>query len=84
MSDSTITAMASAVGERADVQRWVRRLQKLAATMPPDVWVFVASGTPTVLAKDERGGRIETRDGSVHRGAIIASARGGTWDGGDW
>lgn len=52
--------------------------------MPEDVWVFVGSGTPIVLAKGENGECFEEPDGGNHRDAVIATANGGLWDGGDW
>lgn len=79
-----IKARAEEVGERQDVRRWIKRLQKLSREMPKDVWVFVASGTPTVLATDEDGEHFGDRGGGVHRDAIITTASGGNWDGGDW
>lgn len=83
-SRDEVKARAEEVGERPDVRRWIRRLQKLSREMPKDVWVFVASGTPTVLATGEDGMHVEDRGGSVHRDAVITTAAGGNWDGGDW
>jgi predicted aspartyl protease len=73
------------VGARRDVQLWIKRFQRLAKEMPADVWVFVASGTPTVLATDENGHHIDRgRNNGVDQDAIIDTAIGGNWDGGDW
>ena len=69
--------------ERDDVKRWLRRLAAVARTMPPDVWVYVASGTVTVMAHDEHGDRARDRDG-FDRDAVITQVSGGSWDGGDW
>ena len=54
--------------------------------MPPEVWVYVAAGTPIVMACDEVGRPIERDDGrdGMDQGAVITSLSGGHWDGGDW
>lgn len=75
---------AEVVGDRPDVQRWIKRFEKLAREMPPDVWVFVASGTPAVLARGEDGRDIDNGSGGVDQGAVIDTIAGGNWDGGDW
>ncbi len=76
---------AADVGERPDVQRWIRRFRKVAQDMPADVWVFVASGTPCVMATDENGEHIQGPRGRGNdQDAIITSVRGGSWDGGDF
>lgn len=77
---------AKLVRERPEVKRWMKRFQALAASMPPDVWVFVASGTPTVHALDEDGQRYEATTGGVDRRAEIGAVPcgDGRWDGGDY
>jgi hypothetical protein len=75
---------AAVVGGREDVRRWIKRLRKLAREMPPDVWVFVASGTPTVLATDESGCPFYKASMGADADAVISTTSGGRWDGGDW
>jgi hypothetical protein len=77
---------AAAVGELPHVRAWVRRFRRLAKDMPPEVWVYVAAGTPIVMACDEVGRPIERDDGrdGMDQGAVITSLSGGHWDGGDW
>lgn len=66
------------------VKAWIKRFQQLAKDMPPEVWVFVASGVPCVMAQDEEGRNFMRGDG-MDPDATIESFRGsGSWDGGDW
>jgi hypothetical protein len=79
---------AAQVGAMPHVKAWVKRFQKLAAEMPPEVWVFVASGTPVVLALDEDGHEYETGPsysrGNDQAASIKGNIVGGRWDGGDF
>ncbi|MDP3219776.1 MAG: hypothetical protein Q8S73_37085 [Deltaproteobacteria bacterium] len=82
----------SAAKERAEevaamphVQRWVKRLRKLCADMPPEVWVFSESGSPHVMAYAPDGDPYEDGDGGADQDSIVASPSGrGRWDGGGW
>lgn len=74
----------ASIEDRPDVQKWIARFLRVARDMPEDVWVFVASGTPTVMARNESGDRAKTRGGGVDRRYIIGAVAGGSWDGGDW
>jgi hypothetical protein len=86
---SVAAQRAKHLGSQKEIRDWVRRFRDLAQTMPKDVWVFVASGTPNVMAKGEDG-RIFERgggrpgDAGVEQDAVITSVSGGRWDGGDW
>lgn len=68
------------------VQRWLKRFRSVAQDMPPEVWVYVAAGTPTVMANGENNRPIESgrRIDAMDRDATITLVRGGHWDGGDW
>ena len=82
---TSIKDRAEEVGERPDVKRWIKRFERLAKAMPPDVWVFVASGTPTIMARDEAGERFKHELGrGHHQDAVVSAVNGGEWDGGDW
>ena len=83
MKAKTASERAAEVGDRPDVKAWIAKFQKLASTMPKDVWVFVASGTPCVVANDADGNPIE-RGSRSDQDALIATIYGGQWDGGDW
>lgn len=67
------------------IHDWVRRFRQLAKEMPPEVWVYVASSTPHVMAYDANGRMFEhPKHDGTDQGAIVATVRGGRWDGGDW
>jgi len=67
------------------IRNWVRRFRKLAEQMPPEVWVYVASGSVHVMACDEKGRPYEKEHGDgTSQDGIVESVRGGHWDGGDW
>lgn len=74
---------AESIGARPDVVRWVRRLQRCAKDMPADVWMYIASGTPTVMATGPKGEHVDDEHGK-DRDGIIDTVEGGSWDGGDW
>ena len=68
------------------VKAWINRFKKLSKEMPPEVWVYVAAGTPHIMAVDPTTKRMFERpkqDGS-DPDAIIDRTSGGHWDGGDW
>lgn len=83
---SQATERAEIVGELPHVQKWIKKMQKLAKEMPPEVWVYVASGTPHIMALDEKGKLFERSNGGMDSDAIVAtlSRSKGHWDGGDW
>lgn len=73
------------------VQRWVKRLRKLAKDMPPEVWVFCESGNPHVMARRPEGGVYEVEhDNIMKRGrmdpdGVVELVRTSLrWDGGGW
>lgn len=70
---------------RADrkTMRWVRRFLECAKAMPDTVMVFVAAGTPCVLALKSDGDSFDKARGYDQR-AVIADSQNGKWDGGDW
>lgn len=71
---------ADALSYRADVRRWMRRLERVAADMPDGVRVFIASGSITVMDECDEG----THGGAVERNRhIVGTVPGGGWDGGD-
>jgi hypothetical protein len=79
------TSRARQVGELPHIKAWVRRFERLAKSMPPEVLVFVASGKPCVLALSKSGERYMAHDfGGYSQDAKVASVAGGLWDGGDW
>jgi len=85
----TAAERAKEVAQDPEIKAWIRRFKKLAAEMPKSIWVYVASGTPHVMAFSEEsqdtGTQIyENPDGGMTQEAVIASVRGGSWDGGDW
>lgn len=76
---------AEIVGARPDVRKWLRAFDRLCASMPPDLQVYVAGGTPTVMVADRSGRSYEAEEGGRDRRAILHTPpkyRG--WDGGDW
>ncbi len=75
---------AEAVAELPHVKKWMREFEALAKKMPPEVWVYVASGTPWVMALNEHGKFFETPASGSDPDACIESFRHGHWDGGDW
>lgn len=86
-------ARAEELRERPDVQRWIKRLKRLANDMPEDVSVYCESGAPFVMAlaptRDKRGGLgYETETGGVDQDSVIEAIpqgrNGGGWDGGGW
>lgn len=74
------------LSSRADVKKWIKRFEALAKAMPKDVWVYVASGSPTLMAYGPNGEMYESGGGGgVDQRAVISMGRiGGSWDGGDW
>jgi len=77
---------AEVVGNLPHVRAWVKRFKKLSKEMPPEVWVYVAASTPTVMALREDDGKwfqSPVSDGA-DADAIVDRASGGHWDGGDW
>lgn len=66
------------------MQRWVRRFRRLCREKPASVGVFVAAGTPTVVAMAEDGGFCLDREGGHDRDGIIEGIVAPGWDGGDW
>ncbi len=68
------------------VREWIGRLAELARDMPPEVHVFVASGTVCVVATDGDGGIFERGGhGGLDQDALVESLdrKLGRWDGGD-
>lgn len=94
MRDEEVTKRAAAVAAMPHVQRWIRRFQRVAKDMPPEVWVFagpVKNGC-CVMANDEKG---EAMRGEAYRNpdgdsegvsscGEVASIKGGHFDGGDF
>lgn len=78
---------AFVVGELPHVRKWMRRFAKVVMDMPPEVWVYVASGVVHVMVKGEDGKEMYRRgvgsDG-VDQDGSIAIVAGGHFDGGDW
>lgn len=81
---TTASDRAESVGARPDVQRWIRRFRRLCREMPDGVHVYVANGTPNIMATDEDGAPFSEDRGSKVRDAIIEAMPFGGWDGGDW
>lgn len=78
---------AETIGARTDVRRWVKRLEKLSRDMPPDVCVYVESGTPHVMAMNEDGTPCVKPDAdeSADPDAVVGRVESsGRWDGGGW
>ena len=79
---------AEDVAAMPHVQRWMRRLRKLAADMPPEVEAYVAGGTLCVLARTKDGDSFAIREAGHMEGsdpdAVVGLVAGGRWDGGDW
>lgn len=80
---SDVKERAETVAAMPHVKRWMKRFRKVAADMPKEVWVYVASGTPCVMVNGEDGKPIYRGDG-VELDSKIDSLRRGSWDGGDW
>jgi hypothetical protein len=60
------------------------RFQKLLDSQPADVWVYVASGSPLVMAKGPDGERVfddRTFSDDAVVGGLVCP---GEWDGGDF
>ncbi len=86
MSKAAKDAARRAKGDPA-VLRWTERLMEVARDMPPNVHVFVASGSVCVVAKDEKGGIFERgKQGGLDQDALVEclDRNLGRWDGGDW
>lgn len=80
-------ARAKKVAALPAVRAWTARLRELAHDMPPEVHVFVASGTVCVVALDEGGSIYEHRvNGGLDQDATVETVGRhlGRWDGGDW
>ena len=78
---------AEQVAEMPHVQRWIKRFEKLAASMPPEVEVFVAAGTPVVMALSRTKESFLTSDGpsaGMDRDAEVDCIHGGRWESGDF
>lgn len=76
---------AEDLATRGKIRRWIEQFKKLSAQMPKELTVFVAAGTPVVLAND-RNGEPFNRGGGYDPDAQVPDANitGGRWDGGDW
>ena len=82
--DDEIQERVETVGARPDVQKWMRAFERLCKAMPNDIHVFVASGTPCVLAMHPDGQPYSKGEGYNQR-ALIGTPEGyHDWDGGDW
>lgn len=68
---------AEALGDRADVVRWRRRLERLVRDRPEGVSVFIAGGTGTICLLDECGD-----DAGERNQHVFAVVLGRGWDGG--
>lgn len=77
---------AAEVAALPHVKAWVKRFEKLAKDMPPEVWIYVASGVPHVMAHSPEGSRYEKSHGGSDVASLVASMPRGKaqWDGGDW
>lgn len=83
---------AEDVAAMPHVQRWMKRLRKLSADMPPEVEAYVAAGTLIVLAVDPDEGSYMVHQGSCSssigdrkdQDALVDTIDRGRWDGGDW
>lgn len=83
---SAMKQRAEVIGDRPDVVRWHKRLRRILAEMPTDVWIYAASGTLCLMAKNEAGmhaTRGGANDESVDQDAMIDTLPG-SCDGGDW
>lgn len=77
---------AAELGERPDIQRWIKRLKKLSDEMPEDVYIFCEGGSAHVMAKKHDGDSYETETECEDPDAVIGTvwSAGKTWDGGGW
>lgn len=83
---SAVRDRADAVAAMPHVRRWLRRLHRVARDMPPEVWVYVASGSPHIMARSDDGEPIFNERGCVDQDAAVdvLDRKNGSWDGGDW
>lgn len=63
-------------------ERWVRRLRRVIADMPPDVWLF-ADRDLHVMRRGENGEHVMTLSGGVDQewvlAGILEACEGGGW-----
>ena len=75
---------AEEIGDRPDVVRWAKRLRRVLAEMPRDVWLFAASGTLCLMAKNEAGEHVDTGRLEGNDQDAVITTLPGECDGGDW
>ena len=79
-----IKQRAEDLGDRPDIARWHKRLRKVLAEMPHEVWLYAASGTLCLMAKTEDGHHaVHPGERGYDQDAVIATLPG-ECDGGDW
>jgi hypothetical protein len=77
---------AEDVAARPDVQRWIKRFQRVAKDMPECLMVFVGEDN-VILARTEAGDyplRLRRGQESMDPDAVVATIEGGKWEGGAW
>lgn len=85
MSEDPVQSRAAIVAAMPHVQRWVRRFQRVAKDMPPEVWVFAGPCCVgcSVMANDESGRAIFEGE-QVDQNSTVAHIDNGRFDGGDF